>query len=256
MKNQKIKESNKKRFMNGFNLLCKSKSPYKVWSDLMEIFAITIANCAIVPLKDDKFFCNVWENREKKYLDIINSYSKKEQKLMPQMFVLLVNEYEENQNQDLLGSLYMELNISNKNAGQFFMPYNVCNVMSETVMDRKKMSKIIHDKGFVSVYDPSCGAGATLISAANICKNELFKKLNYQNHVYFVGQDIDITCVHMAYIQLSMLGLAGYIIHGNTLTNPEPDLKKEPCSVWLTPMWLNNVWTMRRFSHGLNILMR
>lgn len=251
----KVKENNKKRFMNGFSLLCSTKSKYKVWADLMEIFAISIANCAIVPLKYNTFFNDVWEEREKKYIDIINNYSKKEQKLFPQMFALLVNEFEENSDQDLLGEIYMLLGISSNDKGQFFTPYDVCNVMSKITFNRKEIGKIIHKKGFASVYDCACGAGATLINAANICKNELFKKMNYQDHMYFVGQDIDITCVHMCYIQLSLLGLAGYVICGNTFVSPEPDLKNSPCSVWFTPIWFNDVWTLRRFMHGYDILM-
>lgn len=81
----------------------------------------------------------------------------------------------------------------------------------------------------------------------------MFKKLNYQDHVGVVAQDIDITCVHMCYIQLSLHGLSGYVVHGNTLTEPEvTDLHR----IWFTPMYFNNVWTMRRLFHGQDILGR
>lgn len=245
----------KKRFEKGFKMLCSSKSTYQVWSDCMALFAITISNQSILPMKNSEQFKEVWDKREKEYLRIINNYSKKEQKLFPQMFALIVEELEERPNQDLLGELYMMLQISNKNAGQFFTPYNICEVMSKLTFDRKELGKTVHKKGYASVYDCACGAGATLISASEQCK-EMFKKYNYQNHVYFVGQDIDITCVHMCYIQLSLHGLAGYVIHDNSLIKPEPKLPEDIEKIWFTPVWFTDVWSMRRLFHNQDILGR
>lgn len=245
----------KKRFMNGFQILCRSRHGYTVWSDCMELFAITMSNSVMVQLKEQEPFKSIWEERENKYLKVINSYTKKEQRLFPQMLALIVEELEERPNQDLLGELYMMLQISNKNAGQFFTPYSVCEAMSNLTFDRKELGKTVHKKGYASVYDPACGAGATLISASETCK-EMFKKYNYQNHVYFVGQDIDITCVHMCYIQLSLHGLAGYVIHDNSLIKPEPVLPDDFEKIWFTPMWFSRVWTMRRFFHNQDILGR
>lgn len=245
----------KKRFMNGFKLLCNSKTPYTVWSDCMALFAITLANTSILPLAKEEPFKSVYVKREKEYLNIINRYEKKEQKLFPQMFALLMEELELHPNQDLLGSLFMELEISNKHTGQFFTPYSVCEMMSNVLIERKELGKTVHKKGYANVYDCACGAGATLISASEQCK-EMFKKYNYQNHVYFVGQDIDIICVHMCYIQLSLHGLAGYVIHDNSLIKPEPKLPEDLEKIWFTPMWFTDVWTMRRFFHNQDILGR
>lgn len=245
----------KKRFMNGFKMLCTNKHPYNVWSDCMALFAITLSNTSILPLAENEPFKSVYNKREKEYLRIINSYEKKQQKLFPQMFALLVEELEERPNQDLLGGLYMMLQISNKNAGQFFTPYSVCELMSNVTIDRKELGKTVHKKGYASVYDCACGAGATLISASEQCK-EMFHKYNYQNHVYFVGQDIDITCVHMCYIQLSLHGLAGYVIHDNSLIKPEPILPDDIEKIWFTPVWFSDVWTLRRLFHNQDILGR
>lgn len=255
MKKKTDDRNYKKRFEKGFKLLCGSKSTYQVWSDCMALFAITLANQSILPMTKSEQFKEVYEKREKEYLRIINSYSKKEQKLFPQMFALIVEELEERPNQDLLGELYMMLQISNKNAGQFFTPYSVCDAMSNLTLNRKELGKIVHEKGYANIYDPTCGAGATLISASEQCK-EMFKKYNYQNHVYFVGQDIDITCVHMCYIQLSLHGLAGYVIHDNSLVKPEPVLPDDFEKIWFTPMWFSHVWAIRRLCHNQDILGR
>lgn len=252
MKKKATDNDYKKRFMNGFKMLCNRKSSYTVWSDCMALFAITLANTSILPLAKEEPFKSVYTGREKEYLRIINSYEKKEQKLFPQMFALLVEELELHPNQDLLGSLFMELKISNKHAGQFFTPYSVCELMSGVTINKKQLAKNVHNKGYVIINDCACGAGAALISATEHCKS-MFKKLNYKDHVGVVAQDIDITCVHMCYIQLSLHGLSGYVAHGNTLTEPEvTDLHR----IWFTPMYFNNVWTMRRLFHGQDILGR
>lgn len=253
---KELKETNyKKRFMNGFQILCRSRHSYTVWSDCMALFGLSIANSSICMFKEKEPLKSIYTKREEEYLNIINRYDKKEQKLFPQMFALIVEELEQNTNQDLLGELYMLLNISNKNAGQFFTPYNICKVMSSLTFNRKELGKIVHKEGCASVYDCACGAGATLINASEQCK-EMFKKYNYQNHVYFVGQDIDITCVYMCYIQLALHGLAGYVIHGNTLMKPEPELPKDLDSIYFTPIWFSDVWTMRRLFHNQDILGR
>ena len=255
MKKKTDDRNYKKRFEKGFKMLCDSKSTYQVWSDCMALFAITLANTSILPLAGNEPFKTVYEKREHEYLRIINSYQKEKQKLFPQMFALLVEELEERPKQDLLGELYMMLQISNKNAGQFFTPYDVCELMSKVTFDRKELGRTVHKQGYASVYDCACGAGATLISASEQCK-EMFKKYNYQNHVYFVGQDIDITCVHMCYIQLSLHGLAGYVIHDNTLIKPSPVLPDDLEKIWFTSVWFTDTWTMRRLMHGQDILGR
>ena len=253
---EKVEDKNyKKRFMNGFKMLCNSKSPYTVWDDCMALFAITLANTSILPLAKEEPFKSTYEYREKEYMRIINSYDKKEQKLFPQMFALLIEELYHRPNQDLLGSLFMELEISNKHAGQFFTPYSICEAMANVLIERKQLGKTVHKEGYASIYDPTCGAGATLVSASEICKS-MFKKYNYQNHLMFIGQDIDITCVHMCYIQLSLHNLAGYVIHGNTLTKSEPVLPEDINSIWFTPMWFSDVWTFRRLFHNQDILGR
>lgn len=253
MGDKKMREKDyKQRFMNGFHMLTGAKSLYTVWGDLMLLYSIEIANTAMRPLKDNELFKEVWQEREEWYIRTIKTYNKKEQKIISQMFTMLVLELEKNPNQDLLGELYMTIGISNNRAGQFFTPYSVCELMSGVTINKKQLAKDVHSKGYVIINDCACGAGATLIAAIEECSN-IFKKLNYQNHVCFIAQDIDRTVANMCYIQLSLHGVAGYVTIGNTLTEPDvTDLHR----IWFTPMWFSNVWTMRRLFHGQDILGR
>lgn len=243
----------KKEFEKGFQKLLYSKSPYEVWSDLMYMYAISIQNSFT---KDIDFFNEVWNEREKIYLRTINKYKKPEQELICQMFAYIVLELERNPDQDLLGSIYMNLGIGNKNAGQFFTPYSVCDMMARINLTKPTMRKIIKKDGYASVYDCACGAGATLVAAVSQCKR-IFNRLNYQNHVFFVGQDVDITVLNMCYIQLSLLGVAGFLKHGNTLVDPEFCLKNKGdlINYYFTPVYFSNIWTQRRFFHGLGLFM-
>jgi hypothetical protein len=72
--------------------------------------------------------------------------------------------------------------------------------------------------------------------------------LNYQNHILIVGQDIEEVVALMCYLQISMLGVAGYIKVGNTLTNPISSADTME-NYWFTPMYFSDVWHTRRIIH-------
>lgn len=154
---------------------------------------------------------------------------------------------EENPNQDFLGRLYMNLNLGNHWKGQFFTPYNVCELMAKINIG-EGCKQEIEDKGYVSICDPCVGAGAMLIAAAQAFRD---CKLNYQTCVLFIGQDIDPVVAKMAYIQLSLLGCAGYIVVGDSLTNPMSGHVLFPQEnggqdLWITPLFMHQIWEMRR----------
>ena len=63
-------------------------------------------------------------------------------------------------------------------------------------------------------------------------------KMNYCDQMVAYCCDIDIKCVHMAYLQLSLYGIPAVIIHGNSLTNEE-------WSRWYTPVYMINGWPFK-----------
>ena len=141
----------------------------------------------------------------------------------------------------------MSLNLGNHWKGQFFTPYNVCRMMAEMNFGDGVQAEV-ERKGYISVCDPCVGAGAMLIAAANAMGRA---KLNYQTNAVFVGQDIDRIVAMMAYIQISLIGCPGYIIIGNSLTNPPTGhvlfpQDTEGQEVWITPLFMHDIWEMRR----------
>lgn len=237
VKHQGVMRGDEKEFLDLFQKLCYSRSSWQVWADLMCVMACSISNAVdLVPTHQ--------EPREKEYAECIKRLGSVE--IASQLFAIVVMALEKNPEQDFLGEMYMRLNLGNHWKGQFFTPYCVCKAMSEITVGNA--SEQIDSKGYVSVCDPDCGAGATLIAAANTFASE---RKDYQSHVLFVGQDIDRVTGMMCYIQLSLLGCAGYVCIGNSLTNPLTGhvlfpAERKGQELWFTPIFHSQVWTFRR----------
>lgn len=229
-----------KEFLKLFDQLTYSRNLWQVWEDLMTVMACSICNA--VDHREEP-----WRKREAEYERAIANLGGTD--VPAQIFATVTMALEENPNQDFLGKLYMNLNLGNHWKGQFFTPYHICELMAKMTVDGNvDVAKEIEQKGYISVADPCIGGGAMLIAAASVFRE---KRINYQNHVIFVGQDIDRVVAKMAYIQLSLLGCPGYIIVGNSLTNPPTGhvlfpQEKEGQELWITPMFMHKIWEMRR----------
>lgn len=233
-----VKE-NQKPIARLFDSLCGKYSRWEVWQDFVVMIAIAISNSVdLIHARE----------REESYRKIAAKYTEAELNTFAQMYVEVTQSYERNPNQDFLGSLYMNLNLGNSHLGQFFTPYDICGVMA-AITCGEDLGAQVREREWVSVNDPYCGGGAMLIAYANEC---LKRKINYQTDVLFVAQDINYIAACMCYIQLSILGCAGYVVVGDTLSAPSTCcddrglLPKDHGNVWYTPMFYRDVWRTRR----------
>ena len=153
-----IRDDHQKNFLKIFNSLTGKHSRWEIWEDFVTLTAIEISNST------DKV--NAPE-RTKMYQTIVSKYSAKEREGMAEMLGEVIMGMEQNPDQDFLGSLYMMCELGNSHAGQFFTPYDVCRCMAESPFDPKLHPDM---EGFISVSDPACGAGATLLAFLNVCK--------------------------------------------------------------------------------------
>lgn len=240
MENRTRREARKKEFVKLFDTLTGSQHRWQAWQDMIWLFATSIANSVKTPY---------WEKREQRYLEIIQKYDKQRQQVFPELFAMLVSIMDDSVNNgfygDFLGELFMVLELGNAAGGQFFTPYSVCMVMAEMTYDGSLQGEIDR-KGWTSCNDCACGAGATLIAMAEAMQKH---HVNYQQKCMFVGQDIDYTTGLMCYIQLSLLGCAGYVHIGNTLTDPVTGhvlFGDGSENTWYTPMYFSTPWEMRR----------
>ena len=231
-----IRDDHQKNFLKIFNSLTGKHSRWEIWEDFVTLTAIEISNST------DKV--NAPE-RTKMYQTIVSKYSAKEREGMAEMLGEVIMGMEQNPDQDFLGSLYMMCELGNDHAGQFFTPYDVCRCMAEITFDPKLHPDM---EGFISVSDPACGAGATLLAFLNVCKR---RNICYHNKVLVIAQDIDFIVGLMCYIQCSFMGCAGYVVIGDTLVNPATAYD----SRGLLPAGpQNRIWYMRRQIAQMNLL--
>ena len=238
-------EGTDKEFIDLFRSLCASRSSWEVWTDLVTAMACSLSNAI------DKSPAH-YEKREQEYAQCIRRIGSVEKAAEALAIVTLA--LDKDPDQDFLGKMYMNLELSNHWKGQFFTPYSVCRMMSEITMQGDVESEV-RRKGYISVCDPACGAGATLIAAANDFRR---KGINFQTNVLFVGQDVDRVVAMMCYVQMSLLGCAGYICVGNTLTNPLTGhvlfpQEMEGQELWFMPMFSSWAWNTRRMLYSLGL---
>lgn len=231
-------QGTEKEFLAMFNTLCYSRNAWQVWGDLISAMACSLSNATDQTHKRH-------EQREKEYEQCIKRLGSVE--IPAKLMAIIVMALEKNPEQDFLGRIFMALNLGNHWKGQFFTPYSVCKCMAEITIGTETEEKL-KQQGYIAVSDPACGAGATLIAAANVFRD---RKINYQNQVLFVAQDVDRVAGLMCYIQLSLLGCPGYIVIANTLTNPIvgttlSPIEKEGQEFWYTPFFSTQIWQYRR----------
>lgn len=227
----------KTEFNKTFRELSSRHRAIDIWTDFVTMFACAISNAG------DK---DHFEEREKRYLAAIRKYNKHEQSLFPKLAALTVEALEEDPEQDFLGYTYTMLGLSDTSKGQIFTPYHVADMMARMTMGSDIPAQI-EQRGFIEVDDPCCGGGVTLIAAINETRRQLEKVgMNFQNHILVSGQDIDEVVAMMCYIQVSLLGVAGYFKVGNSLTDPMTSTDSNE-NYWFTPMYcFSPVWVYRR----------
>jgi hypothetical protein len=195
----------------------------QVFRDFCELSALAIRNRV-----DGRGF----DAREERYLQIAEGYTPEEMERFAMAFAELVDDLGAGLN-DALGHLYMSLDLGNERLGQFFTPYDVSVLAAKmTVGD---VTSRMAGKEFITMMEPACGSGGMIIALADALREE---GVNYQKAIHVSAQDLDITAVHMTYVQLSLLHIPALVVHGNTLTLEQRD-------VWPTPAHVLGGWDAR-----------
>lgn len=233
MANIRLETTQQKEIYNDFRYLSDRYGKWETWADFIRLSACSLC-------------LSNREEKEREYADAIRRYQQEDIERFSRMLALTIDALEQNPNQDFLGDLFMRFDLSNTWKGQFFTPYNVCEAIAE--MTAEDLADQLKNKPWVSINDPACGAGALLIAFAQECRRQ---KVNYQQSVLFVAQDVDRTAALMCFIQLSLLGCAGYVVVGNSLLNPivGPSVllpaKQDGQEIWYMPMMYTDMWQYR-----------
>jgi hypothetical protein len=207
--------------------LAHSRRLYDVWCDFISAAAIAISN-RVDLIRAPK--------REEEYMRIAKRYNRDELNAFARSLALLRLAYVDSGNDplpvfdDVLGEIYMTLELGNDNAGQFFTPMEVCRLMSRLTFDVPGVHAAIESTGYVSVMDPAIGAGAMVLAFAETMHAQ---GLDYRRNLVVTGVDISLVTAQMAYLQCALLDIPAVIVHGNSLS------LEEYCA-WLTPAYVAN----------------
>lgn len=187
-------------FIKIFDSIAKHSHRYTVFSDFVTLSAISLHNAV------DKL-----DHLEAEYMEVIGKYTKDEAYSFAKLLGELINMLE-GEPKDVLGSLYMELNLSNTKTGQFFTPNHISELMAKiSYEDDLRNLK----KPFITLSEPACGAGGMVLAFTKIM---LSHQHNPAERLWVQCIDIDRIAAFMCYIQLSPWNIPAQVYVGNTLT--------------------------------------
>lgn len=243
-----LKSVHQIEFVKIFCSLCGRYGRWEIWQDFITLAAIEISNAV------DRSHA---AERGETYKAIAEKYKPDELHRFALMFQEVIAGMDQNADQDFFGELYMALELGNKHIGQCFTPYDACRLIAElTALGIR--TRIAQD-GWVSVNDSACGSGAILTAFANAC---LRQDVNYQTSVFFVAQDVSYIAGLMCYLQLSLMGCAGYVVIDDTLFHPVTALDRRglipqpDMDIWYTPFYFRDIWQGRRICAQMDLLLQ
>jgi len=179
-------------------------------------------------------FGGITQDELNNYKRVYGRYTKDQILCFGKMLGILINSLEAGYH-DFLGKVFMNLDMGNEYAGQFFTPDCVCRMMAE--INLHDIEPLLEHKDFITVNEPCCGAGAMIIAIADCLKA---KGINYSNRVYVIAQDIDYLSCCMSFIQFSLCGVAATVINCDSLWPQEKTWHS-----WQTPVHHLNGWDFK-----------
>lgn len=157
--------------------------------------------------------------RETEYMDEVKGWKKDDLTLFAEAFSLLVEEMESKPFSDVLGPHYMEWALgakTAKNNGEFHTPESLCQMMAAMTATPEAVKSAIEDKGYYSVSEPSCGAGAMILAVGESLADSGHGHMIMNLKVHAV--DVNKTACDMCFINTTLWGIPCVVTHGNTLS--------------------------------------
>ncbi len=191
---------NSGQFIKNFNAIAKYRHRYEVFKDFVTMTAISLHNVV-----------NKVEALEQEYLQIVSKYSKDEVMGICGLLGELINLLDP-EPRDVLGGLYMELELGNSHTGQFFTPPELSQMMAQMLYG----DELKHlQKPFITLSEPACGAGGMVLAFVKVM---LEHGHNPSEKLWVQCIDVDRTAALMCYIQLTLWNVPAEVIIGNTLS--------------------------------------
>ena len=209
-------------------------SPSEFLSDIFKCGAISVSN---------RFDWTKYTEREEEYKRTINKYNKSDRQLIADIFaniyILLSNQLYVGFD-DYLGKIYMLSNTSNSKTGQFFTPYAISKLCADVAMDDNEVKKHIENDSIITMHEPTVGSGGMVLATADTLYNKY--RFNISRNLFVECGDVDVRCVYMAYLQLSLAGIPATIYHRDGLS-------LETWDVWKTPPYLMQYTRFKKYEN-------
>ena len=217
----------RREFLTTFRDLARHKHRYDVFRDFVTLTATALHNGAVMD-----------EARETEYLDLIGTYDRADIDVFPKLLGLLVQLLEP-EPRDILGPLYMELEIASRDQGQFFTPPELSELMARMTFGPEMLTRLGHDP-FITVSEPASGAGGMVLSLVKVMTEQGYDPAQ---RLWVQCVDIDRLSALMCYVQLSLWNVPAEVIVGNSLS-------LETREVWHTPAHYAGFWNARLARHA------
>lgn len=215
-------------FVRSFNKIAAHRHRYEVFRDFVTMAAISMHNA----IRKDSAL-------EAEYLQIVKRYEIHQVSEICGLFAKLVLLLE-SEPQDVLGPLYMELELGNTQAGQFFTPHEISELMARITYGDELQNLT---NPFITLSEPACGAGGMVLAFVKVM---LSHGHDPSKRLWVQCQDIDRTAALMCYLQLSLWNVPAVVIVGNTLA-------MEVREAFYTPAHYLGFWEVRLRRHAEKI---
>ncbi len=217
-------------FLKLFRNTARHRHRYDVFRDFVTLAACTMHN-GIFHSFGIEAWPNIAKEREDEYLKIMGSYDNEDQQAFPLLVAAGVGMLDP-EPRDILGQLYMELEVASKDQGQFFTPPELSELMAR-LSHGPELANL--QKPFVTVSEPACGAGGMILAFVKIM---IENKLDPSSRMWTQCVDVDRLAALMCYVQLSLWNVPGEVIVGNSLS-------WEIREVWYTPAHTYGLWNIK-----------
>lgn len=220
-------------FIALFNQTARYHHRYEVFRDFVQMAACAVHNqVAFSQLLEDE------------YLTLVKRYERDDVNRMGKLLGILCNGLGQQRPiyDDMLGRIFMNLELGDARRGQFFTPFDISRMMATlTVHDLESKLK---QASFLTVGEPACGAGGMVIAVA-----EQFSLAGYPPHRWMFASciDIDPLAAAMCYLQLSLLHIPAEVITGNSLT-------VQYSRIIRTPAYYLHGWSVRLETHEKSVI--
>lgn len=212
-----------KSFQKLFPQVARYRHRHEVFRDFIASFAISLHNASGPPSA----------SREEEYAQIMKRYTDEDRSGIHQLASFIIHALDP-EPRDVLGPIFMGLELGDGWKGQFFTPHEISKMMAAIVCGN--IADKIERDGALSFSEPACGAGGMILAAAGHVIQAGFDPAKTMR-VHAI--DVDRTAALMCYIQCALWNIPTTVVVGNTITLEERE-------IWLTPALRNPIFRMGR----------